>query len=109
MEEDNKIPYFFLGLGVGIALGVLFAPKAGEETRGLILDKAGEGKEFLRRKTTDLKDSASDWIDKSKQAVSRQKEQFASAVQAGKQAYREATASGYPVAPPETDAAGEGV
>lgn len=88
---------------------MLFAPKAGDETRGLILDKAGEGKEYLRKKSTDLKDSASDWIDKGKQAVNRQKEQLANAVQAGKQAYRDATAAGYPVAPPENDAAGDGV
>lgn len=109
MEEDNKIPYFFLGLGVGVALGVLFAPKSGDETRGLIIDKAGEGKEYLRRKGNDLRDSASEWIDKGKEAVNRQKEQLSTAVQAGKQAYREATAPTYPVAPADSDAAGEGV
>lgn len=32
MEDDNRISYFFLGLGLGVAVGVLFAPKSGEET-----------------------------------------------------------------------------
>ena len=109
MEEDNKIPYFFLGLGVGVALGVLFAPKSGTETRELILDRAGEGKDYLRKRTTDLRESATDWIDKGKQAINKQKDQISSAVQAGKQAYRETTSADYPVAPPDADAAGEGV
>jgi len=27
MEDDNKLSYFCLGLGLGVAVGVLFAPK----------------------------------------------------------------------------------
>ena len=33
MEDDNKLSYFCLGLGLGVAVGVLFAPKSGAETR----------------------------------------------------------------------------
>lgn len=41
MDEDKKLSYFFLGVGIGVAVGLLFAPKSGEETRELIRSKAG--------------------------------------------------------------------
>ena len=33
---------FLFGLGVGIGLGVLFAPMSGEQTRSNLSDRAGE-------------------------------------------------------------------
>ena len=88
--EDNRLSYFVLGLGVGVAAGLLFAPKSGAETRDLILTKADESKEYLRRRGEQFRDSASDVIDKGKNVVSKQREQIASAIEAGKQAYRDA-------------------
>lgn len=88
--EDNKIPYFFLGLGLGVAVGLLFAPKSGAETRDLILTKADESKDYLRRRGEQLRDSASDALEKGKSAVAKQREQISSAIEAGKQAYRDA-------------------
>src|ERR1700730_10294571 len=88
--EDNRISYFFLGLGLGVAAGLLFAPKSGSETRDLILTKADESKEYLRRRGEELRDSASDAIEKGKSAVAKQREQLSSAIEAGKQAYRDA-------------------
>lgn len=90
MEDDNKISYFFLGLGLGVAVGLLFAPKSGAETRDFIATKADESKEYLRRRGEQLRDSASDVIEKGKDAVSKQRDQFSSAIEAGKQAYRDA-------------------
>jgi gas vesicle protein len=90
MEDDNKIPFFFLGLGLGVAVGLLFAPKSGAETRDLILTKADESKDYLRRRGEQLRDSASDVLEKGKSAVSKQRDQFSSAIEAGKQAYRDA-------------------
>ncbi len=90
MDEQNRLSYFFLGLGLGVAVGLLFAPKSGAETRDLILSKADEGKEYLRRRTEDLRDSAGDLIEKGRNVVSQQKDQLNQAVEAGKQAYRDA-------------------
>jgi len=96
MEDDKKFSYFFLGLGIGVAVGLLFAPKSGAETRELLAEKAGEGKEYLKRRGEDLKrkgeelaDQATDLIDKGKTSVQRQKDQLAAALEAGKSAYRE--------------------
>jgi gas vesicle protein len=90
MEDDNKFSYFFLGLGLGVAVGLLFAPNSGAETRDLIRSKADESKDYLRKRSNELRDSASDAIEKGKTAVSRQRDHLAAAVDAGKQAYREA-------------------
>jgi len=101
MEDDSKFSYFFLGLGLGVAVGLLFAPKAGNETRELLRSKADEGKEYIRRRSLELRDTATDAIERGKSAVSRQRDHLSAAVEAGKQAYREAVAK-----PPEGDTSG---
>lgn len=90
MAKDSGLSSFLLGLGVGIGVGVLFAPKTGRETREMLKGKADEGKEYLRRRGTELRDSAGDIIERGKEAISRQKDTLAEAVEAGKQAYRDA-------------------
>ena len=54
-----------------------------------IRTKASEGKDYVKRRSEDIKESANELVDRSKEAVSRQREQIAAAVSAGKQAYRE--------------------
>ena len=88
--DKNGLSSFLLGLGVGVAIGMLFAPKSGEETRELIKNKAGEGGEYLKQRGSELKDTASGWADKGREAVGKQKENLNEAMEAGKQAYRDA-------------------
>lgn len=101
MEEKSGFGYFLLGLGIGVAAGVLWAPRTGEETRQIIADRAGEsadylkeraqeGSEYVRHRADDVKQSASDLYDKGRTTVVRQKETLNAAVEAGKQAYRDA-------------------
>ena len=91
MEEDNKRSYFFLGLGLGVAVGVLFAPKSGAETREFLRSKAEEGIDNVKSQADNLKETAADALERSKQTIQKHKDNLASAVEAGKQAYREAT------------------
>ncbi len=101
MDDNNNLSYFFLGLGLGVAVGLLFAPKSGPETRDLLLTKADEGREYLRRRSEDLRDSAGDLVDKGRSVLAKQKDTLNSAVEAGKQAYRDAVgASGAPETTP---------
>ncbi|MDP9053968.1 MAG: YtxH domain-containing protein [Acidobacteriota bacterium] len=92
MNKDG-LANFFLGLGVGVGIGLLFAPKSGEETRDLLMNKADEGKEFLKKQAADLRENAggmaTDFVDKGREALNRQKDTLNDAIQAGKQAYRE--------------------
>lgn len=101
MEERSGFGYFLLGLGIGVAAGMLWAPRSGEESRQYLADKAGEGadylkaraeegKEYFRQRSEDLKGSASDLVEKGKSTVARHKDNLSAAVEAGKQAYRDA-------------------
>jgi gas vesicle protein len=90
MEDTKGLSNFFLGLGIGIAIGIIFAPKSGEETRGLIKGKVGEGTEYLKQRGQQLAETASDVVERGKGVVARQRDQLSAAVEAGKQAYREA-------------------
>ena len=94
MEDDKKFSYFFLGLGIGVAVGVLFAPKSGEETRELLKEKAEEGRDYLKRRTEELRETATDALDKGRNAITRQKEQLTAAMEAGKAAYRDKVEAG---------------
>ena len=101
MEERSGFGYFLLGLGIGVAAGILWAPRSGEETRQLLADRAGDsadylrtraqdGTEYVKNQTDNIKQSASDLYDKGRTHVARHKENIAAAVDAGKHAYREA-------------------
>jgi gas vesicle protein len=94
--DKNAFSSFLLGLGVGVGIGMLFAPKSGSETRQLIREKAGDSGEFLKQRSGELKQSASELVDKSKDVLARQKDTLAEAVEAGKQAYREAVGQSQP-------------
>ncbi len=87
--EDSKLSYFLFGLGMGVAVGVLFAPKSGEETREMLKSKAGEGADYLRRRTEEARDSATDMIGRGREALQSQKDNLAAALEAGRQAYRQ--------------------
>ena len=45
-----KISFFIVGLGIGTLVGILFAPKSGEETREFLAQKADEGREYAQKK-----------------------------------------------------------
>lgn len=94
MEDNNKLPYFFLGLGIGVAVGLLFAPQSGEETRELLKSKADESKDLLKKRTRELRENAADALARGKDTIVKQRENLAAAVDAGKQAYRDAVAGG---------------
>ena len=91
--DKNGLSSFLMGLGVGVAIGMLFAPKAGSETREMIKNKAGEGTDYLKQRSTDFRQSATEWVDKGKDALRSQKDTLSDAVEAGKQAYRDAVSS----------------
>jgi gas vesicle protein len=94
-QDGGGFIWFLAGLGIGGLIGVLYAPKAGSETREEIKARAQEGREYVRNRARDVardvQNQASEWVDKSKDVVSQQKDQFRAAYEAGKQAYQEAT------------------
>ena len=46
----SKVSFFLVGVGIGALLGVLFAPKSGDETRDYLAKRADEGRDFAQKK-----------------------------------------------------------
>lgn len=86
--------WFLAGLGLGALVGVLYAPRSGAETRQAIMDKAEEGRDFMVNRAREAREQANQWVDRGREAYSRQKDQISAAVEAGRAAYRDATAEG---------------
>lgn len=86
-STGSKISYFLVGLGIGALVGILFAPKSGEETREFLSAKADAGKEYAQRKARELRERADDIVERGRQVAQRQKDSIAAAVDAGRDAY----------------------
>lgn len=87
---QNIIPkgnYFLVGLGIGSLIGVLFAPKSGEETREYLAKKTREGNELARKKARELQDRVEETIERGKEVIAQTEGQIATAIDAGRQTY----------------------
>jgi gas vesicle protein len=90
-RDSNSFVWFLAGLGVGAAVGILYAPRSGSETREVLRARAEEGREYVRGRAREAREQANEWVDRGKDVVGQQKEQFRAAYEAGRQAYQEAT------------------
>jgi len=91
-RDGNTFLWFLAGLGVGAVVGVLYAPRSGEETREVLRSKAEEGREKVRTQARRVREQAEDWVDRGQDVLNQQKDRFRSAYEAGRQAYQEKTA-----------------
>ena len=109
-STGSKISFFLVGLGIGALVGILFAPKSGEETREFLAKKAEEGRDYAQRKAEEtreflskkadesrdyaqrkakeLRERAEDLVSQSKQVVTHEKDSISAAVDAGREAYQ---------------------
>jgi gas vesicle protein len=85
---DSKVSYFLVGLGIGSLIGILLAPKSGEETREYLSQKAKEGSEYAQKKTRELRERAENSFKRGKEVLTQKKEQIAAAVDVGCETYR---------------------
>jgi gas vesicle protein len=76
---------------VGAAVGVLYAPKPGRETRESILSAAEGGRDAIQERARRYREQAQQWADQGKDVIGQQKENIRSAFEAGRQAYRNAS------------------
>lgn len=90
-DSSNSFLWFLAGLGFGALMGVLYAPRSGRETRDAIKSSAQEGGEYLKTRGREAKETVSQWVDRGKDVVNQKKEQLSSAIDATRQAYREAS------------------
>ncbi len=92
-HDSGGFLWFLAGLGVGALVGVLYAPRSGDEMRDVIRSKAQEGSEKARQSARKAKEQAGEWVDRGNDVLNQQKERFRSAYEAGRQAYNETTAA----------------
>ena len=90
-RDGNSLGWFLAGLGLGAAVGLLYAPRSGSETREVLRARAEEGREYMKTRAREVKEQASEWADRGRDVVSQQKKQFRAAYEAGRQAYHETT------------------
>ncbi len=93
-DNSNSFMWFLAGLGFGALIGVLYAPRSGKETRDALKNTAQEGSEYLKNRGREARETVSQWVDKGKEVVSQKKEAISSAIDATRQAYREASVEG---------------
>jgi gas vesicle protein len=100
-DNDNASGFgaLLMGLGVGLALGFLFAPQSGEETREIIAERAKEGMAVARDAMEELKLQAELAVanaaeavqvlkERAEHAVAEAQEKIQEAVREGQDAYR---------------------
>lgn len=69
---ESKFPYFLVGIGLGAIAGLLFAPRAGEETRKYLRERSTKGLDTLNQQAAKLRESADAMVQKGKNIMSRQ-------------------------------------
>jgi gas vesicle protein len=71
MSDSNSsgFSWFLAGLGIGSLIGVLYAPKAGSETREELVAGALGKTEYLKQRSRDVSDQVGDLVERSKGQV----------------------------------------
>jgi gas vesicle protein len=90
-RDGSGFLWFLAGLGIGAAVGILYAPKSGDELRQQLREVAEDGRNSVKERARQARDQAGNWAEKGRDYLNQQKEQIRSAYEAGRQAYREAT------------------
>jgi gas vesicle protein len=83
---NHPVSTLCIGLGVGAALGILFAPKSGEETREDISEAVTDGVDEVRSRAAKAARGA-------RRFASETRERVSDAIDAGSDAYRESLRS----------------
>lgn len=90
-RDGSGFLWFLAGLGIGAAVGILYAPKSGDELRQQLREVAEDGKDTVRDRARQAREQAGSWAEKGRDYLNQQKDQIRSAYEAGRSAYREAT------------------
>ena len=93
-NTGSNVSNFLLGLGIGAAIAILFAPKAGAETRAYLENTMKEGKQYAQDTADEIQKQAKDLLDRGEKVISREVERVTSSFDAGREAYWQSRANG---------------
>jgi gas vesicle protein len=93
-NAGSNVSNFLVGLGIGATIAILFAPKAGAETRTYIENKMKEGKQYAQERADQIQKDAKNLFDRGEKIVSQEVERIHSAFDAGREAYWQSRANG---------------
>jgi hypothetical protein len=82
-------PRLFIGVGIGVGVASYFAIRAYRRNQTL-LARTLRQTELIRDRVDELRESAANLLEKSKDVAARQKKSVVEAVDAGRHAYRQA-------------------
>ena len=83
----NRTIGFLSGLGAGMGLALLLAPRSGDRTRELIRRRASEGADYLWRQSNSARNAAAEALRDSNRRITREADALRAAVGAGRRAY----------------------
>jgi gas vesicle protein len=99
-DVGARLTYFAIGATVGAVVALLFAPKSGRELRQDVADATRKGVDRARETGSQISTRAGEYYEtatskagelaaSAREVASRRGEQFSSAIEAGRQAYRD--------------------
>jgi gas vesicle protein len=65
-STGSTVSYLLVGLGVGAAVGIFFAPKLGKDAREYLIRKAEESTKYAQHKVRELREQAEDFVERRK-------------------------------------------
>ena len=68
-ERVNRLAWFLTGALIGATVAILYAPKAGKDTRKYLSDRAQAGKEAVTGTTNDIVESGREMFDRGRRMV----------------------------------------
>jgi gas vesicle protein len=89
-QGGSGFSWFLAGLGIGSLLGVLYAPKAGQDTREELVANALGSREYLRDRSREAGRAAGDYVERGKGQVNNYVSKSKEAVEIGRQKVNEA-------------------
>ena len=93
-EGSSGLAWFLAGLGIGTLVGVLYAPKAGRETREDLLTSARDAQAKAADLADQARQKAGEYVETGKQYVEQGKQKAAELVEEGKRQAKESVDKG---------------
>ena len=88
-DAGGYLGWFLFGSVIGAAAALLLAPRPGQETRDMLVERGGDVAKRAQEMATEAQGRAGEWLDKSRELFEEQTKRLLTAFEAGRDAMRE--------------------